>query len=252
MHVAITGASSGIGEALAREFSSVGASVTLIARRKDLLERIAGSLKGPSYLEAVDLLNSERVCSWLPNAEKMLGPVDVLINNAGMQIVSPLEETDPSQGEALLTLNLMVPLRLTRAVLPGMLARRQGTIVDISSMAAVGLTPGMYYYNAAKAGLAAASEGLRTELRGTGVHVVTVYPGPVHSAMAIASFEKYGMDPGKIPTGTPEALARLIHLAVRKRKPRVIYPSFYLLGQKFPGVARFCTGRFTPRLSKGK
>src|SRR4030095_2258424 len=111
---------------------------------------------------------------------------DVLVNNAGIQIVQRVTETDWSAAERLLHLDLHVPLRLTTLVLRRMIPRRSGTIVDISSMAALAPTPGMYFYNAAKAGLAAASEGLRAEMKPHGIHVVTVYPGPVRSDMEAA------------------------------------------------------------------
>jgi short-subunit dehydrogenase len=248
MHVAVTGASSGIGEAIVREFSDAGASVTLVARRKDLLERVASTLKGPSYTCSVDLLDHVHAARWIPDAEARLGPIDVLVNNAGMQIVGPIEQTSPEQGEDVLKLDLLTPLRLTQAVLPAMLARGSGTIVDIASMAALAPTPGMHHYNAAKGGIAAASEALRGELRGTGVHVVTVYPGPVDTPMAEASFKKYGESARGMPTGTPAGLARLIRLAVEKKRPRVIYPRIYAVSRHFPALTRLLIDRLTPSL----
>lgn len=248
MHVAITGASSGIGEALAREFSAAGASISLIARRKDLLETLAASLGTPSFVKSVDLLDHQHAADWIPASEAALGPIDVLINNAGMQIVAPVEETSPEEGEAVLKLDLLTPLRLTQAVLPSMIRRGSGTIVDIASLAALAPTPGMHHYNAAKGGVAAASEALRGELRGTGVHVVTVYPGPISTAMAHASFERYGDAARKAPTGTTAGLARLIRRAVEKKKARVIYPRIYAVSRHFPALARFVVDRMTPKL----
>lgn len=250
MHVAITGASSGIGEALAREFASQGASVSLIARRKDLLDLIAASLSTPCFVKSVDLVDHENSTHWISEAEAKLGFIDVLINNAGMQIVAPVEETDAAAGEAVLRLNLLTPLRLTQAVLPAMLRRGSGTLVDVASMAGIAPTPGMHHYNAAKGGIAAASEALRGELRGTGVHVVTVYPGPVSTALANASFEKYGNDMKWMPTGTSQELARRIRRAVEKRQARVIYPRVYAFSRYFPAVTRILLDRFTPRLPR--
>jgi short-subunit dehydrogenase len=149
-----------------------------------------------------------------------------------------------------LRLNVFTPMRLTRAVLPAMLARRSGAIVDIASMAALAPTPGMHHYNAAKAGIAAASEALRGELRGTGVHVVTVYPGPVTTAMANASFEIYGNDMRWVPTGTAPELARRIRRAVEKKQARVIYPGVYAVSRHFPALTRILVDRFTPRLAR--
>jgi short-subunit dehydrogenase len=250
MHVAITGASSGIGEALVREYASAGASVSLIARRKDLLDSIAASLPTPCFVKSVDLIDHENAAGWIAEAEAKLGPIDILINNAGMQIVAPAEETDAAQGEAVLRLNLLTPLRLTRAVLPAMLRRGAGTIVDIASLAGIAPTPGMHHYNAAKGGIAAASEALRGELRGTGVHIVTVYPGPVSTALANASFERYGNDMKWMPTGTTAVLARKIRRAAEKKQARVIYPRVYVLSRHFPALTRFLLDRFTPRLAR--
>jgi short-subunit dehydrogenase len=176
----------------------------------------------------------------------------VLVNNAGVQIIEPLETMDVLRGEELLRLDVHTPMRLTRAVLPGMLARRSGCIVDIASMAAVTPTPGMYYYNAAKAALAAASEGLRAELRATGVHVLTVYPGPVDTELAQRGFERYepSLATTWLPVGTAPELARLVRRAVIKKSARLTYPRSYVIAQWFPTLARWFTGRFSPALRR--
>src|SRR4051812_45535109 len=88
LHVAITGASSGIGEAIARAFAQAGARVTLVARRAELLQILASELK-ESFVATQDLSRSETADQWIENAEKAFGPIDVLINNAGVQIVGP-------------------------------------------------------------------------------------------------------------------------------------------------------------------
>lgn len=250
MHVAITGASSGIGEALAREFAEAGASISLIARRKDLLDKIASHLKTRTFIKNVDLLDYRNAAAWIADAEAALGPIDVLINNAGMQVVGPTDEMSPEKGEAVINLNLLTPLRLTQALLPAMIARGSGTIVDIASMAALAPMPGMHHYNAAKAGIAAASEALRGELRGTGVHVVTVYPGPITTAMAEASFEKYGESARRSPTGTTQGLARLVRRAVERKRARVIYPRVYAISRHLPNLTRFLVDRLTPKLAR--
>src|SRR4051812_37205864 len=94
MHVAITGASSGIGEALAREYVRAGARVTLVARRRELLDTVAASLPaGSTFVIAADLGAPERAAEFVAPAEEALGPIDVLVNNAGMQVVAPIAET---------------------------------------------------------------------------------------------------------------------------------------------------------------
>jgi short-subunit dehydrogenase len=252
MHVVVTGASSGIGEALVREYVAAGAAVTLVARRKERLVQIAAETGGKTFVVGADLADPERACEWLEPAQAALGPIDVLVNNAGVQIVCPTETTDVRQGEELLRLNVLSPLRLTLAVLPGMLARKQGTIVDVASMAAITPTPGMYYYSASKAALAAASESLRGELRGTGVHVLTVYPGPVHTPMGDKGHLAY--EPSwtlkLMRWGNTTKLARLIRRAVERRKARVVYPFSYALSRRIPNLARWLVGRYAPRMKR--
>jgi short-subunit dehydrogenase len=254
MHVVVTGASSGIGEAIAREYFGRGASVTLVARRKEQLDRIATAGTGRSHVVIADLADAGAAWTWVDEAEAALGPIDVLVNNAGIQIVKSTAETEWAEAERLLQLDLHVPLRLSTLVLRRMIPRRSGTIVDIASMAALGPTPGMYFYNAAKAGLAAASEGLRAEVKKLGIHVVTVYPGPVTSEMEAAGRAAYEdrASARHAPTGSPEVLARMIADAVAKKRPRVIYPRVYGLARHFPNVTRWALDALTPPLKQIK
>jgi len=250
MHVYVTGASSGIGEALVREYAKLGASITMVARRRALLEKIADEVKGSAkiHIAEADLSDHEAAVRTLDEAEKILGPVDVLINNAGVQIVGATAGSAWEPGERLLRLNVFTPMRLTHHVLPNMIARHSGTIVDISSMAALGPTPGMFFYNASKGALAAASEGLRGELRGTGVHVVTVYPGPVHTPLEKRAREVLEENAASkyTPTGDADVLARMIIHAVNRKQPRVIYPRVYGISRHFPNATRWMLDRFTP------
>ncbi len=247
-HVAITGASSGIGEALAREYLNHGAAVTLVARRKEELDRIARSAPGKSYVHAADLSDLAHCTDWLEPAQAALGPVDVLINNAGVQVVGPTSGMDLTRLDALLRVDLQAPLHLLHAVLPDMLKRNAGTIVNISSMAALAPTPGMTWYNAAKAGLAAASESLRGELLRTGVKIITVYPGPVATPMAEAAMEQIPKSVAvkALPVGTPEELARKIRHAVEDGAARLIYPAVYGVSRHIPALTRVAMDRFTP------
>lgn len=250
MHVAITGASAGIGEAYVREFAAQGANVTLVARREEQMRAICDDLDVETFVAARDLTDPVSCCDWIEPAMKALGPIDVLINNAGMQIIDHSHRCDPEAGEKLLRLNIFAPFRLTRAVLPAMVERGQGTIVDVASMAALAPMPGMLYYNASKGGLAAASEALRGELRHTGVHVVTVYPGIIMTDMGESGWEAYEESTLKRwqPIGTMEKLAKLTYRAVNKRKARVIYPGPNILARWFPGLTRWFVDRFSPPL----
>jgi short-subunit dehydrogenase len=252
MHVAITGASSGIGAALAREFGTREHVVTLVARRRALLEELAGTLAAKTHVAVADLSDTTHCRDWIAAAELALGPIDVLINNAGSTMVRRFVDIDVDDAERMLRLDLVNPLRLTRAVLPAMIARRSGTIVDVCSVAAFAALLGTTYYAAAKAGLAAASEVLRGELRGTGVHVVTVYPGPIRTAMSTQAFDSFEDHWTKrlAAEAAPEKLAVKIRQAVEQRRSRVIFPGGYRLVRHVPNVTRWLLDRFTPPIRR--
>lgn len=167
-HVAVTGASGGIGTALVREFARAGHAVTLVGRCRPRLEGIAREVQGPTHIAVVDLAAVAHATDWIPEAEAALGPIDVLINNAGSVLVGPFVERGTDEIQAVLALDLRVPLTLMRAVLPGMRARRHGVIVNIASTGALAPNPGMVPCCAAKAGLAAASESLESSSKAPG------------------------------------------------------------------------------------
>jgi short-subunit dehydrogenase len=252
MHVAITGASSGIGAALAREFAQTGSAVTLVARRRALLEELASPLGSRAHVAVADLSDTAHCGDWIAGAELALGPIDVLINNAGSTMVRRFVDVDLDEADRMLRLDLLNPLRLTRAVLPGMIARRSGTIVDVCSVAAFAALLGTTYYGAAKAGLAAASEVLRGELRGTGVHVVTVYPGPIRTAMSTQAFDSFEDHWTKrlASEASPEKLAAKVRHAVEQRRPRVVFPAGYRFVRHIPNATRWLLDRFTPPIRK--
>lgn len=249
MHVAITGASSGIGAALARELGRAGHSLTLVARRRALLDDIAAEIGNGTLVIEHDLANPDLATGWIAAAEDAHGPIDVLVNNAGMENTGPTIDADPAVFRKMIDLNLTTPLLLARALLPAMTARGSGVIVNVASVAALVSVPMQAYYGASKAGLAMFSETIRGELAGTGVHVLTVYPGPVKTAMAESAIDAFGgrdkVPP--VPEGTAEELASLIHKAMQRRSPRVIYPRMYTAARWLGPVARALVNRFAPR-----
>ncbi len=250
MHVFITGASSGIGEAFAREHHKRGASVSLVARRKQKLDALVSELGSRAIAIEADLTSPRAAEAAIAPAEAAFGPIDVLVNNAGVQIVALAEETDPDAGEALLSLNVATPLRLIRHLLPAMKKRGAGTIVNVASMAALSPVPGMLYYNASKGGLANASEALRGELWGSGVNVVTVYPGPVHTDMGAKAVVKYEetLSASLAPWGTSRELAEIVARTVELGGARVVYPRSYAVSLFFPIISRWFSLKFSPKL----
>lgn len=179
--VLITGASRGIGASMARAFADEGATVALAARSAEQLEELASELGGNAY--AVDLGRSADVDGFIDRVEADGGPVDILINNAGIETSELIEDLDEQLIEQLSAVNLVSPMRLTRQVLPGMLERGTGHVVFSSSVAASTPAPGLAAYCASKAGLTRFSESLRIEMRGSGVGVTALHLGPVSTGM---------------------------------------------------------------------
>jgi short-subunit dehydrogenase len=250
MHAVVTGASSGIGEGLAKAFGAAGYDLTLIARRATELERVADAIGPKVKIEIIpfDLGDLAGIADVIAQAEIANGPIDVLINNAGVQICDFTMEHDVEAGERLVMLNLFAPLRLTRAVFPGMSRRQAGTIIDIASIAAFIHTPYMTYYSASKAAFAAASISLRAELQEHGIHVMTVYPGPVHTPMgdsAVAKLE--ALPPVPMPWGTTAELAALVLKGVRSKKAEIVYPAFYKSTRLFRAVSQAMTSKLAPK-----
>jgi short-subunit dehydrogenase len=245
VHVLLTGASSGIGAGLAAVLGAAGHTLTLVARRQEQLQEVAAGIPTPSHLLVRDLTDLDAVDALVADAEALGGPVEMLVNNAGIELLCPTPGADVAAAGRLLRLNLEVPLRLTSQVLPSMLARDAGVIVDIASVAALGSQPYGTWYAASKSGLAAAGRQLRWELRRTGVHVLTVYPGPIHTEMGQRAYRRYTADPtaALLPWGTTGELGRRILRAVQRRQGELIYPRPYAVAAIFPRIIDYF-GRF--------
>lgn len=249
-HALITGASSGIGEALAREYANKGWNLTLVARRVDRLQTLAESLETDVHILPADLSDWKVCAEVVEKAEARLGDVDALINNAGIQYVERASGVDPDRLDRIWGLNVLTPMHFMHALLKPMESRGHGYIINIASMAGITPTPGMSHYNGTKAGLAAMSESLRVEVKSHGVHVLTVYPGPVQSEMEAAARERFEMSltAKYVPTGTPDELAQKIYTAMIKRHARVVYPSIYGIARYSRVTAQWVTDRFAPPL----
>jgi len=178
--VLITGASSGIGAATAREFAAAGAVVALCARRRDLLDEVLDDCRRTvpeCRAWTIDLTELDALEQFVHDVEAELGGIDVLINNAGGATGSDALSMRWSDVEYIADLNYLSPVRLTLAAVPAMLERRAGQVLTISSMAARTSTPGEAAYAAAKAAVSAFMEALAAELWETGVTFHLVYPG---------------------------------------------------------------------------
>lgn len=181
----ITGASSGLGAALAREYAARGATVGLLARRHDKLQALAGALSpGLSEVYAVDVLDPSALTEALQHFMARHGCPDIVIANAGVSAGTLTELADDGPVfERILRTNLLAMVATFQPVIDAMKARQSGTLVAIASVAGVRGLPGAGAYCASKAAVIAYAESLRVELRPFGVRVVTIAPGYIDTPM---------------------------------------------------------------------
>lgn len=213
----VTGASRGIGAATARALAAAGASVALIARSAEELDALAAELGDGATAIVADLTEVAGLEAAVTQARDALGDSpDILVNNAGIFRVASAGEMPPAVFTETIELNLVVPFRVLRAFLPGMLARRSGHIVNLGSVADRNAFPGNAAYSASKFGLRGLHEVLRAELRGSGVRATIVSPGAVDTPLwDVAEAES---PPGRFTARKdmlrPEAVAAAVLYAV--------------------------------------
>ncbi|HEX8271307.1 MAG TPA: SDR family NAD(P)-dependent oxidoreductase [Longimicrobiaceae bacterium] len=191
--VLVTGASAGIGAACARAFAGAGARLLLAARRAERLEALAAELRDAhgteSRLLELDVRDAEAVAAVLGGLPAEWAEVDVLVNNAGLgRGLEKAHEGSPADWDEMVDTNVKGLLYVTRAVLPGMVARGRGHVVNIGSVAGHEVYPGGAVYCATKHAVGAITKGLRMDLLGTGVRVSTVDPGMVETEFSVVRF----------------------------------------------------------------
>jgi short-subunit dehydrogenase len=182
----ITGASSGIGWALANVLAAEGCKVGLVARRREQLEALAQEISqagGTAAIAAADVAERAQVLAAVHDVSARLGPVDLLVANAGVGAPTLLEPMNVLDIEKMIRVNLLGVVYAIEAVLPSMLQRGQGHIAAVSSLAAYKGLPGESAYCASKAAVNTYMEGLRIQLRGRGIAVTTICPGFVKTPM---------------------------------------------------------------------
>jgi len=189
----ITGASSGIGAATARELAGRGAQLCLGARRVEKLEALRAEIVAahPGAQVSVGPLdvNDPSSCASFAERAAALGAVEILVNNAGLaRETAPLAKGSEADWSEMIDTNLMGLLRITKRFLPGMIERRSGTIVQLGSVAGVESYPGGAVYCATKAGVRSITKALRHELMGTGVRVCNIEPGAVETEFSLVRF----------------------------------------------------------------
>jgi short-subunit dehydrogenase len=173
----VTGASSGIGEVFARRLAAGGTALVLVARREDRLEALAKELDVAGEVLAADLADPDDLRRVEERVASTADPVDLLVNNAGFGTTGPFHTLDVAREEEEVRVNVLAVVRLTRAALPGMVERRHGGIVNVSSLAAFQSDPGNAVYGGTKAFVLSFSEAVAEEVRKTGVRVQCLCPG---------------------------------------------------------------------------
>jgi short-subunit dehydrogenase len=195
----ITGASSGIGEQFARQLSERGYDLILVARRKDRLEKLAGELSTTTHVIAKDL--GSDAADLKKDVEKLGVDVDLLVNNAGFGLRGRFLDHDPGRNAEMVRVNCEAVVILTHAFLPAMVERGRGGVITVASTAGFQPLPYEATYGASKAFALNFTEALHEELRGTGVRMLAINPGPVPTEwQQVAGYEEIGaeMMPGQI------------------------------------------------------
>jgi 2-hydroxycyclohexanecarboxyl-CoA dehydrogenase len=208
--VIVTGGGGGIGGATCRRFGGEGASVAVFDLNLDAAEKVAASIRaegGRAQAFRCDITDRASVDAAVAEAEKSLGPITVLVNNAGWDVFKPFTKTEPAQWDKLIAINLTGALHMHHAVLPGMASRKKGRIVNIASDAARVGSSGEAVYAACKGGLVSFSKTIAREHARHGVTVNVVCPGPTDTAL-FADYKEGAGNPEKLM----EAFTRSIPL----------------------------------------
>jgi short-subunit dehydrogenase len=224
----VTGASSGIGEAIARELARRGHGVTLVARRADRLETLASELARTGVraeVLATDLADRQARATLLDRVDDLGLTPEILVNNAGLSTFGPVAKSDPVAEMNMIEVDVVAIADLCSRVLPGMVERHRGAVLNVASTGAFQPLPGQAGYGAGKAFVLSYSESLSGELRGTGVTVSVLCPGPVDTGFG----ERAGISKEDAEAAlpafmweTPELVARVGIDALERGKTVVI------------------------------
>ncbi|MEO8706611.1 MAG: SDR family oxidoreductase [Kofleriaceae bacterium] len=229
--VFLTGAASGIGRACALELARGGARLYLIDRDEPGLAETASHARalGATVTTVVADLATADLDALAAAALAELGHIDILFSNAGVAVVKPLDRTTPEDWQWIFDVNVWAPIRLTRAIVPAMIARRSGHVVMTSSVAGLVGAPGMIAYSTTKFAITGFCEALRAELAASGIAVTLVCPGYVRTSLhrntryANRAFEAMLDAPPAWWGVTPERAARAIVRAIARRDPQLVF-----------------------------
>ncbi|KAA0213428.1 SDR family oxidoreductase [bacterium] len=215
--ILVTGATSGFGEAIARRFAKEGWKLVILGRRKDRLDKLAKELK--AHAVACDVRKRKEVFEAIASLPREFGAIDVLVNNAGLALgMEPAHKADLDDWEQMVDTNIKGLMFVTRAVLPGMVERGRGHIVNIGSTASNYPYPGGNAYGGSKAFVKQFSLNLRADLQGTGVRVTNLEPGLAETEFSLVRFKGDQDKAGAVYKGmqplTGQDIAEAVHWCV--------------------------------------
>jgi short-subunit dehydrogenase len=246
----VTGASSGIGRQVARDFATRGASVVAVARRADRLAELARDCESAGgVVEAVpgDVAATGFVEALVERTLARFGRIDVVVNNAGISKHKQFFAVTADDVEQTLRVNLIAPARLVVAALPAMLRQGEGWIVNVSSVAGKLPPPREAVYAASKFGLTGLTEGLWLDLEGSNVHAAVIHVGPIDTEIWEKTDEPTAYQGRKLP---PSAVSAAIFRAIEQRRHEVWVPGGMRLAWwfrvAFPGLFRAGAARWDP------
>ena len=217
--VVVTGAASGMGRAIAQLFASEGASVAALDRNADGVGKVVDAIsldRGVAYGRALDVTDAREVAAAIDDVVGKLGPVGILVNDAGVSIGAPIDSADfDAAWDLTLAVNLTGYVRMVRACLPHLLEAGGGRIVNIASTEGLGATPSISPYTASKHGVVGLTRSLACELGPRGITVNCVCPGPIHTGMTaiIPDEAKERFARRRVPLrryGDPEEVAHMV------------------------------------------
>lgn len=221
--VVITGASSGLGEAAAKHLSQLGATVVLGARRADRIEKLAKGIRGnggKSLAIAADVTNRDQVKKLVDSAVKEFGRIDVILNNAGIMPLSPMDRINVDEWDKMIDVNIKGVLNGIAAVLPYMKEQKSGQIINTSSVAGHKIFNGSAVYSATKFAVRALTEGLRMEVKPYNIRTTIVCPGAVKTELLEHISEADIQQANKDYVGavgiSPDSFARVVAFAINQ------------------------------------
>jgi short-subunit dehydrogenase len=237
----VTGASRGVGVYIAKALAQEGINLILAARNTADLDSIANEIKGSSVRVVTvptDLSDFNALQNLVSVAEAEFGAIDILVNNAALDSVMSFHKECPEVIEKVILTNLTAPMLLSRLVLPGMLQRRRGHIVNIASLVAKIPFPYAVVYAASKAGLAHFTASLRAEYRGTGVSASTIMAGQfTDTGLSARALKEAGVvKPNSVPTSPPETSGQAVISALQKDLAEIGIPAPALLFTRIPAL----------------